>query len=53
MLKVRVTFVNNGDELESFINIIAENYQVLEKSKIYKRRGDNKFNNIYFSIEKK
>lgn len=55
MLKVRVTFVDNDEGREELMNIektLNKDYEIISKSKIYKGRGESKYSNIYFDIEK-
>lgn len=54
MLKVRVTFVDTEEGREELKNIeknLNKDYEILNKSKIYKGRGESKYSNVYFDIE--
>ena len=47
MLKIRITYnKDNKEELEKAIEKLEKNFNVLNKSKIYKGRGESKYNNI-------
>ena len=57
-MKLRITFVDNNkgrNELEEFIEFLKEKdiYEFINKSKIYKGRGESKYSNIYIDLEKK
>ena len=54
MLKVRVTFVDNEEGREELKNIeknLNKDYEIINKSKIYKSRGETQYSNVYFDIE--
>ena len=54
MLKIRITYnKDNKEELEKAIETLEKNFNVLNKSKIYKGRGESKYNNIYLDVENK
>lgn len=54
MIKIRLTFIDNEEgnkELEEVIETINNNYEILNKSRIYKGRNGSKYSNIYIDIE--
>lgn len=56
MLKARITFVddeNGNQELQKFINELENKYLIINKSKIYKGRGDSLYSNIYLDVKEK
>ena len=56
MIKVRVTFVESESgykELEESIDALEKQFEILNKSRIYKGRNGSKFNNVYLDLEKK
>lgn len=50
MLKIRITY-NNEAEKDRAIDIIKNQFDVLNISKEYKRRGDSKYSNVYIDAE--
>lgn len=54
MLKLRITYNrNNKDELEKAIDLIKKEYDIVNRSKEYKGRGESLYNNVYVDIELK
>lgn len=54
MLKLRITYNrNNKDELEKAIDLIKKEYNIVNRSKEYKGRGESLYNNVYVDIELK
>lgn len=54
MFKLRITFVddkNSNKELQEFINELENKYLIINKSKIYKGRGDSLYSNIYLDVD--
>ena len=54
MLKIRITYNREDEkELEKAIKKLEKNFDILNKSRIYKGRGESKYNNIYLDVETK
>ena len=54
MLKIRITYNREDEkELEKAIKKLEKNFDILNKSRIYKGRGESKYNNIYLDVENK
>lgn len=50
MLKIRITY-NNEAEKDRVIDIIKNQFDVLNISKEYKGRGDSEYSNVYIDAE--
>ena len=54
MLKVRITYNREDEkELKKAIEKLEKDFDILNKSKIDRGRGENKYNNIYLDVENK
>lgn len=54
MLKIRITYNReNEKELDKAIEKLEKEFNILNKSRIYKGRGESKYNNIYLDVENK
>lgn len=56
MLKIRITFVNDLEgekELDNALINIKKNFEVINKSKVYKGRGASNYSNIYIDVRGK
>lgn len=56
MIKIRLTFPDTdkgNKELEEAINILKNNFEVLNISDVYEGRGKSKYSNVYMDVEKK
>ncbi|MDC4245554.1 hypothetical protein [Clostridium perfringens] len=56
MLKLRITFVDNekgNEELNKALSKITNDFEVINKSDIYKGRAGSKYSNIYLDVENK
>ena len=56
MIKIRITFVDNEEgckELSDSISNIEKEFDIINKSKIYKGRGTSLYSNIYLDASPK
>lgn len=56
MIKIRITFVDNEEgckELSDSISNIEKEFDIINKSKIYKGRGASLYSNIYIDATPK
>lgn len=56
MLKLRITFVDNENgnkELQKALSKINNNFEIINKTDIYKGRNGSKYSNIYLDVENK
>ena len=56
MIKLRITFVDNEEgrkELSESIAKIENNFDILNKSKVYPGRGNSQYSNIYIDASVK
>ena len=56
MIKVRITFVDNEKgniELKDSLSTLEKEFEVLNKSRVYKGRNGSQYSNIYLDLEKK
>ena len=56
MLKLRITFVddkNGNKELSEAKEIINNNFEIINISKIYKGRNNSKYSNVYIDVSGK
>lgn len=54
MLKIRITYNReNEKELDKAIEKLEKEFNILNKSRIYKGRGESKYNNVYLDVENK
>lgn len=56
MIKMRLTFVDDEKGISEFGRIVAEierTFVIVFKSRVYKGRGDSKYNSIYLDLENK
>ena len=56
MLKLRITFVDNENgnkELQKALSKINNDFEIINKTDIYKGRNGGKYNNIYLDVENK
>lgn len=54
MIKMRLTFVDDEKGIAEFGRIVAEierSFDIVFKSRVYKGRGDSKYNNVYLDLE--
>lgn len=53
MVKVRLTYVADSDEEKAVLDVLKEQFNVVNVSKEYAGRGGSKYNNIYIDLEPK
>lgn len=53
MVKVRLTYVADSDEEKAVLDVLKEQFEVINVSREYKGRGGSKYNNIYVDLETK
>lgn len=56
MLKIRITFIDNkkgNEELKEAITSIKKDFDVINKSRIYKGRNNSQYSSIYIDVESK
>lgn len=51
MVKVRLTYVADSNEEQAVLEVLKQNFNVVNVSREYKGRGASKFNNIYIELE--
>lgn len=53
MVKVRLTYVAGSQEEQAVLDVLKEQFNVVNVSKEYAGRGGSKYNNIYVDLETK
>lgn len=53
MVKVRLTYVADSNEEKTVLDVLKEQFNVVNVSREYRGRGTSKFNNIYIDLEVK
>lgn len=54
MLKVRITYNKEDEkELKKAIEKLEKEFEILNKSRVYRGRGESKYNNVYLDVENK
>lgn len=54
MLKIRITYnYEKKEELEEALEKLEKDFDIINKSKEYKNRGQSKYANIYLDVENK
>ena len=56
MLKIQIRFIEDGDkgikELDSFIDTIETNFEIISQSEICQNNVNSKYSSIYLDIKK-
>ena len=54
MLKVRITYNREDEEeIKKAIEKLEKEFEILNKSRVYRGRGESKYNNVYLDVENK
>ena len=53
MVKVRLTYVQDSDEEKAVLEVLKQQFNVIQVSREYKGRGNSQYSNIYVDVEVK
>lgn len=51
MVKIRMTYVKNSDEEKRILQVLQENFGIINISREYEGRGNSEYCNLYIDVK--